>query len=313
MNADETLHVAVAFSNPPRWRARRDNMLEFRRRMANTPNVKLYVGEVTYGDLPFEVTSEDCPTDFQFRVKDQLWHKENIINVLASKFDKDWKYGGYVDSDLVFSKFDWASEAIKLLQHYKWVQLFSSLSDLDSNHNVLDMRRSFMWNYIYNRQEGKVNFSAPGGGWGFTREAFNATGGLLDTCILGSGDHHMIVGLMQLSKTTPKMPKETQTAQGGNKLAIEVWQKRAEKLERNIGCLNCHLTHYWHGPKADRGYGFRWELLNKYDFNPYTDLFRDSNGLYQLDSSKYDFRDEIRTYFQLRNEDMPTPPQVKVV
>jgi hypothetical protein len=54
---EQTLHVACAYSNPFRWRARRELMNDFRHHMLATPNVCLYVGELAYGDRPFEVTS----------------------------------------------------------------------------------------------------------------------------------------------------------------------------------------------------------------------------------------------------------------
>jgi hypothetical protein len=54
---DQTLHVAVAYSNPCRWRTRRELFENFRRHVAGLPNVRLYVGELAYGDRNFEVTS----------------------------------------------------------------------------------------------------------------------------------------------------------------------------------------------------------------------------------------------------------------
>ncbi|MGH7839387.1 MAG: hypothetical protein ACREQC_16395, partial [Candidatus Binataceae bacterium] len=54
----QTLHLAVAYSNPFRWRTRRILMNDFRRRATGWPNVKLYVGELAYGDRPFEVTGD---------------------------------------------------------------------------------------------------------------------------------------------------------------------------------------------------------------------------------------------------------------
>jgi hypothetical protein len=300
---EQTLYVAVAYTNPIGFKNRRDNLLEFRKHMEVTPNVQLYVGEGTYNDIPFEVTSASNPNDQQFKIKDQLWHKENIINAVVSKFPSNWKYGAYVDGDLMFSKLDWASEAIRLLQHYEWVQLFSSITDLDSNHNATDNRRSFMWNYKNSGNE-KLQFGAPGGAWAFKRSAFDATGGLLDTCILGGGDYHMMIGLLQIGTN---LKPETLYSQGANKRAIEIWQRRASILKSNIGLLNCNVNHLWHGSKKDRGYSTRWDLLTNHKYDPYTDLFKDSEGIYQLEPNRIDFRDDIRKYFSSRNEGMPTP------
>ena len=90
---DQTLHVAVAYCNPYRFTTRRHLFNDFRRHISSMPNVKLYVGEVVYGDRPFEVTSPTNPLDFQWRIKDEvLWHKENILNQVIERFDSGWKY-----------------------------------------------------------------------------------------------------------------------------------------------------------------------------------------------------------------------------
>ena len=44
---------------------------------------------------------------------------------------------------------------------------------------------------------------APGGCWAFRRESFEVCGSLLDTCILGSGDHHMALGLVGIQREHP--------------------------------------------------------------------------------------------------------------
>src|SRR5271165_6656558 len=53
---DQTLHVAVCYSNPFRWRTRRELANDCIRHLARSPNVKVYVGELAYGDRPFEGT-----------------------------------------------------------------------------------------------------------------------------------------------------------------------------------------------------------------------------------------------------------------
>src|SRR5271165_364542 len=53
---DQTLHVAVCYSNPFRWRTRRELANDCIRHLAGSPNVQLYIGELAYGARPFEVT-----------------------------------------------------------------------------------------------------------------------------------------------------------------------------------------------------------------------------------------------------------------
>lgn len=64
---EQTLHVATAYSNPCRWRTRRKLFNDFRRHMVAMPNVRLYVGELAYGDRPFEVTDASHGQDVQLR------------------------------------------------------------------------------------------------------------------------------------------------------------------------------------------------------------------------------------------------------
>jgi hypothetical protein len=58
-----------------------------------------------------------------------------------------------------------------------------------------------------------------------------------------------------------------------------------------------------HGPKAQRKYGVREQILAKHQYNPSQDLVRDSQGLYRLDNRAIGLRDDIRRYFAERNED----------
>src|SRR5262245_60041279 len=111
---EQTLHVAVPYSNPCRWRTRRSLFNDFRRSIEASANVKLYVGELAYGDRPFEVTSSDHSLDFQWRTAHELWHKENILNLVVSRFPPTWKYGAYIDGDVVMTRYDWALEAIHM-------------------------------------------------------------------------------------------------------------------------------------------------------------------------------------------------------
>ncbi|MCG3181404.1 MAG: hypothetical protein BIFFINMI_03797 [Phycisphaerae bacterium] len=299
-----TLHVASAYINPQRWERRRRLFNDFRRHMAASPNVKLYVGELAYGDRPFEVTHEGHADDVQLRTSAQLWHKENVLNLVISRFPSDWEYGAYVDGDFHMTRRDWALEAIHLLQHYDFVQLFSSYSDLTNDHRPMSVVPSFAYNWIerMGRPPSGYRGGSPGGAWAFRRSAFETVGSLLDTCILGSGDWYMAAGLAGFADHRP----ETEGCRAEYRRAIHVWQKRAAGMKGNIGYLPNHAIHYFHGSKSRRGYGSRWTILRDHAFDPHTDLFRDWQGVYQLTPDKPGLRDAIRRYFASRNEDDPS-------
>ena len=141
---EATLHVACAYSNPLRWRTRRVLMNDFRQHMQSSPNVALHAGELAYGDRPFEVTG-DYPGDVQLRTSHELWHKENLLNIVVQRFPADWEYGAVIDADFHMTRRDWALEAIHQLQHFDFVQLFSSYTDLSAKHTPYRVMPSFAW------------------------------------------------------------------------------------------------------------------------------------------------------------------------
>jgi hypothetical protein len=326
---EQTLHVAVAYSNPVRWNKRRLLMNDFKEHMGTSANVVLHVGELAYGDRPFEVTGQD-PNDVQLRTSHELWHKENILNLAVQRFPPDWRYGAVIDADFHMTRQDWALEAVHQLQHYDFVQLFSSYSDLSSQHRPFRVMSSFAFNYLnrganasyramlrqaaaapygyYGGQPattgGKAvpwTIGATGGAWAFRRSAFDAVGGLLDSCILGSADWHMAFGLVGAVDGAAEL-------KWCSKPYVESvlrWQQRAAVLKQNIGCINNHAVHYFHGSKVSRAYGSRWRILLDNKFDPRTDISRDWQGVYQLTGNKPLLRDQIRAYFRDRNEDSP--------
>ncbi|MGH9328510.1 MAG: hypothetical protein ACRD2B_17710, partial [Terriglobia bacterium] len=134
----------------------------------------------------------------------------------------------------------------------------------------------------------------------FTRRAFDAVGGLLDTCILGAGDWFIAFGLVGKPDNAP----EAARCQDGYRAFIRRWQDRAYAAAKgNIGCVNQHAVHFYHGARVNRAYGSRWKILRDHQFDPFVDLYRDSQGLWQLTESKPRMRDAIRSYFLSRDED----------
>lgn len=317
---NQTLHVAAVYSNPFRWRTRRFLFNDFIRHMRCSPNIVLYVGELAYGDRPFEVTTKDNPLDMQWRTREVLWHKENLINQVVRRFDPGWEYGAYCDGDFHFTRHDVGLESIHLLQMYDWVQMFSTFTDLDRHHRPLRVRPSFGWqytnglitddmlagietpeHYYSSKQFRRRGFGAPGGAWAFRRSAYDKCGGVLDTCILGSADYHMAFGL---AGHADEVAPEMWGVHSSYTMSIRVWQDRAKReIRRNIGCVDGHAVHHWHGSKSLRGYGTRWKILRDNDFNPYVDIFPDAHGIYQLRPDRIELRDQIRKYFKSRDED----------
>jgi hypothetical protein len=327
---EQTLHVAVCYSNPFRWRRRRELANDCIRHLRGAANVHLHVGELGYGDRPFEITDPaQDPNDLQLRTNHELFHKENILNRIIQTFPAGWKYGAYIDADFHLTRHDWALETIQQLQHYDFVQPFSSYSDLTgetygTGHLPLQVNTGFAFNYIqngyrlpegysnggwktqgadsYGSSAGPRGVGATGGMWAFRRSAFDAVGGLLDKCILGHGDWFMTFGLV--GEEAPDMHLDGYSAD--YRAAIGAWQRNAAKLKKNIGYVDGFAVHHFHGSKVRRAYSHRDLILVRNQFAPTTDLRVDWQGIYQLTSEKPGLRDDIRQYFLSRTEDDPS-------
>jgi hypothetical protein len=325
---EQTLHVAVCYSNPFRWRTRRELANDCLRHLRSTANVCLHVGELAYGDRPFEISG---PGHVQLRTQHEMFHKENILNRIIQTFPPDWKYGAYVDADFHLTRHDWALETIHQLQHYDWVQPFSAYSDLTgetygTGHLPMRVNSGFAFNYVQNghrlpegyenggwKRKGASSYAAAmkgglrgvgatGGMWAFRRSAFDTTGGLLDKCILGHGDWFMTFGLV--CEEAPDMHLDGYSAD--YRQAIQAWQGNAAKLRRNIGYVDGFAVHHFHGSKVRRAYSHRDLILVQHQFSPTTDLKPDWQGIYQLTPDKPRLRDDIRRYFLSRTEDDPS-------
>jgi hypothetical protein len=325
----QVLHVAACYSNPFRWRNRRELANDFRRHMQNLANVELHLIEIAYGDRPFDIADPELyPTDIALRTRAELFHKENLLNLAVQHFPKDWQYGAVIDADFHFTRHDIALETIHQLQHYEFVQMFSSYMDLSGEHygyghRPLGVNNGFAFNYIQNGMPegfgqggwavgsgghgyGGRHVGATGGAWAFRRSAFETVGGLLDRCILGHGDWFMAFGL--IGEQAPDMHDNGYAPE--YRAYIHAWQQRAALLTKNIGYVDGHAIHHYHGPKKRRGYSSRDKILVEYQYNPTTDVFPDFQGVLQLSTAKPRLRDAIRRYFISRSEDIPhLPPE----
>lgn len=304
---DQKLYLAVVYSNPFRWETRRRLFNDFLDHISTMPNIVPYVGELAYGARPFEVTDENNPHHIQMRTSHELWHKENLIDLVTSCFPVHAQYLGYADGDFVFTRKDLGLEAIHLLQHHEFVQLFSSYTPVSHWHRPTRVSSSFAWNYLHRREVYKghgypISAGAPGGAWCYRRSAYDAVGGMMDHCILGSGDLYMAQALIGSFDAKKELGAGYTRAYIR---MIERWQDRAKVLTKNIGCVDCHAVHHFHGSYKYRGYGDRWHILRKHHFDPDEDVSYDSQGILRLNGNKPALRDDIRAYFLSRNEDSP--------
>jgi hypothetical protein len=315
LGGEAVLHVCSMISNPVRYQSRYRLYHEFLAQNAGN-QAEFWTVEVAHGDRPFSVTEPGNPRHLCLRSSDELWHKENALNLLFARvlqdvpdaFDFAW-----VDADVTFARPDWACETLHQLQHYDVVQMWSHAQDVDHKHRPLPGKpvRSFVWSY-YNdpgfrtspARYGTSSQGHPGYAWAATRKALDVCGGLIDVGICGGGDRHMACGLIgSIRESGPARNKTLDSLTPGFRDRLYAWQDNASALNANIGYVDGLLNHHWHGPKANRKYGDRWQIYTKNQYDPNQDLRRDTQGLYALTPRKPGLRDDLRSYLRVRNED----------
>lgn len=309
------LHVISVISNPMRFASRYRLYRDFDAHM-HAAGVNHHTVELSFGARPCEVTKATLCNHLQVQSFEELWFKENLINLGIAALPADWEYVAWIDADIAFANLNWAVETLHQLQHHMVVQLFSHAVDLGPRHEVLQTNAGFAYMYhqngcrapqgngytpYYGNPKRNV-FWHPGFAWAARREAIDHVGQLMDFPILGSADHHMAMALIGEAHRSihegVSRPYRDQVID---------WQDRAERhIQRDLGYVDGSILHHWHGKKADRRYVDRWRILTENEFNPVTDLKRDWQGLWQLRVEcprQIRLRDGIRGYFRQRCED----------
>ncbi len=296
-------HVVTMISNPVRYSSRYELFKKFKHHMEKSGVIHLHVVEVQNGERAFQVTEKDNPYHIQLRTIDELWIKENAINLAINRLTPrfpDWKYVAWIDADIKFTRPDWVEETIEELQVSSWVQMFQTAIDLGPEGEALQTYNGFMYSYWSGKPQ-QNNYATwhPGYAWAATREALTKVGLLIDGAILGAGDRHMAMSLIGRGKESfdKRIHPDYQDM-------VLSWELRAEKyIKRRVGYVKGNILHYWHGKKKDRRYHDRWQILINNNYSPYRHIYRDWQGLYQFDTDAIKLRDDIKKYFRSRNED----------
>jgi hypothetical protein len=318
----DRLYVVTAISNPCRYVTRYNLYRAFEKRCKDAGAI-LYTVEMAYGGRPFEITDSNNPHHVQVRSDHELWHKENLLNLGISRMPPEAKYIAWIDADIEFTRPDWAQETIHQLQHYHVVQMFSHAIDVGPDFQPLNqslswtesIRCGLSFKNVNEKQRWVSDIVCIGSkhkikgawhsglAWAARRETLDKVGGLIDFAILGSADRNMAAGFCGFIDDTL-----CHSFSPEYKFLMRKWQERAERhVRRNIGTVNGTVFHFWHGAKVNRKYTERWKILSDNQFNPLTDIKKDSQGLWSLEDHhnvrSIKLRNELREYFRQRNED----------
>ncbi len=309
---NDLLNVVAVYSNPIRWENRRKRHHEFEEHMLDS-GVRLTTVECAFGERPFELEERDHVHRVRVRAKTLAWNKECLINIGISRIPEA-RYICTSDADIEFRRNGWASETVHALQHFDVVQPWVTAYDLGPHDEHIQAHKSFCYQFVHGKPvipEGphfwKTNggiYEYPHSGycWAYTRQALEWLGGLIDFACMGAGDHHM--ALAYVGAVDRSVPHGTTAAYMKH---LHQWQSRAVRhINRNIGFVDGTIEHHWHGRKADRKYMDRWEIFVKNQFDPDTDIKKNTHGVVELSGNKPELSRELFLYYRARSEDANT-------
>lgn len=314
-------YVVTVISNPVRYMRRYELYFRFAD-MCSAAGVKLITVEQAFGERPFMVTDANNVLHVQVRSFEELWLKENMINL---GIERARQHGAtkvaWVDADCgpMQPPRRWFEETWHALQHYEFVQMWGTMVDVDECQEVIGCPMpSFMFNYINfgtpNAEQFKIHqhkypyghkaFGRPGLAWAANVDALDKVGRLIDYSILGAADWYMAYALIGSVGAVVKGNVDSSQAYVRR---IFQWQELCERwIKRDVGYVPGTVWHDWHGKKKNRQYQSRSQILIRNHFDPDKDLKYDAYGLLQLETwepRQIKLRDEIRAYFRQRSED----------
>lgn len=237
-----------------------------------------------------------------------VWSKESAWNIAVARLPPEACYLCFLDADIQFANQDWIVETIHQLQHFKIVQPFESSINLGPTGGYLDGWRSFGYAVqhglpIDSQTTGLASgsFYHPGFGLAIRRETFSELGGWMTWGILGAGDHHQMLALVnRVDESYPESIHPNYKA-----LCLE-WQHRANRHVRQlVGCTPGTILHHFHGSFKKRRYRSRWSILLKHQYDPMRDIKHDHQGLMQLTHEGMRMYSDLLRYYMERDEDSP--------
>ena len=312
----ETLHLVTCVANPLRWLTREALARSALMAWLKAPEVHVTLVEVAYGARGFNLADLAGPrvNHIGVRATTLAWNKECLLNIGLAHLPHGAEKVAFLDADVVFRRPHWAAETLAALDLYPVIQPWDTAYDLGPHDEHIQTHKSFssLWHggkpvvadgpRFWKFSGGPYEYAHSGYAWAWRRRVLDRIGGLFDLGGMGSGDHHMALGMV--GKALASLPGMVSAAY---REAVEIWSDRAaNEINGKVGFTHGTLEHPFHGRKADRGYETRWGMFIEHEFNPHRDLKRDTHGVLEFAGNKPDLERSFDRYMRSREEDVNT-------
>lgn len=311
------LHVVTVVANPIGWASRVSTARLAIADWLSEPNVEITLVECAYGSRNFELEDLGAHPRVNFvgvRAVSLVWNKESLMNIGIARLPHSAQYIATLDADIQFRREGWATSTIRALDLYPVVQPWDKAYDLGPHDEHIQTHTSFCAVYhaggpvvpnavkFWQNNGGPYAYPHSGFAWAWKREVLDRLGGLLEIGGMGSGDHHMALaftGNVDASVPDTVHPHYID--------ALKRWEARAAThVCGKLGFVHGTIEHLFHGRKGNRNYLGRWDMFVKHDFDPHSDLKRNSFGVIEFSGNKPQLELDFDRYLRSREEDVNT-------
>jgi len=304
------LWAITCYFNPVGYRRRFENYRTFRQHL----KVPLVAVELSFGE-EFQLASGDADILVQLRSSSVLWQKERLLNVALKSLPDTCSKVAWLDCDIAFESNEWVERASRALDEFALVHLFQERNELpmDFTPENPDSWRATLKAHSVAYQlaagvatveeaatpGGLIGRSTSGLAWLSNRDILEEHG-LYDACIIGGGDKAILSAALGV-------PNHFAQALEMNPRRTEHFLAWAEpyfnRVRGCVGYIPGRVFHLWHGNLKNRRHQSRHRPFAQFDFDPYADVARDSNGCWRWSSEKPEMQAFVRHYFESRKED----------
>ena len=312
----ETLYVVTCVANPLRWTTRDALARSAIADWLKAPEVRVALVEAAHGSRPFALAdlASERVSHVGVRATTLAWSKECLLNIGLAKLPAGAEKIATLDADVIFRRPHWAAETLAALDLYPVVQPWDTAYDLGPHDEHIQAHKSFasVWHAgkpvvanasrFWRFNGGSYEYPHPGYAWAWARRALDRIGGLFELGGMGSGDHHMALGMV--GQPEASLPSGvTQSYRN----AVNAWASRAaSEINGKLGVVHGTIEHPFHGRKSDRGYESRWDMFLQHGFDPLVDLKRNLHGVVEFAGNKPALERAFDRYLRSRAEDVNT-------
>lgn len=237
---------------------------------------------------------------FYLKTKDVMFHKEQMLNVMARQLCEDYKVVASMDADILFIDRYWPQRIFDALDEFDLIQCFhQGVSEFRNDRDGTPKDYpifSCMFQWIKNG----AYAGSPGGAWAGRKKFWEV--GLFDSYVLGSNDSCTFDGVTGRARTQiPVQYKKVPASMPMHNKVI----KYTEKM-MNIAAYYAknEVKFQFHTTATAKRYGSRHAIMR--DFDPDRELKVNDDGLYEWVNPQSSRAKLIREYFEIKDDPQKT-------